>query len=729
MWLAVSGLARSDEAWLREEASFRAEVQITEPPSSPEAGVIAVIPDGGLLPRPVPAPMVYGADGTLLPCDVLWHNPAEGLAVVFQPPASGNTVTLYFRGAAMRPTPRGAESLRPGLLVFTRESTSASLDQAQNIPPTLATGSDVSMGRVPVIGQRENTLGNDENYISYYTGWIKRSKAARVYFATISDEGSELRVDGKTLASWPGIHTRRDGARGQFGEWVELSAGLHRIEYFHFEKDGDQETQAAWRIPGETPGDLPVMIPAGAFLRSGQARLVRAAFRDGRPVATVAGNTRAVSYFWFGNLPVNLFHLDATLTEGNPPDTVYTWSPDPDRRVTGRSMDWLIEGGAPRDMTLTASNAKGTSRLTVPVLSYSPPPRANVNRPADRQAFRNALLTRCQASPPDKDPCARWSPDLWATLVGVSEPYRGYDLLLEVFSRAPASVKTLAPSERQFLQDILIGAMRIPGTNEVSKWLSRFEEEENDRGAKQHWKDEQFDYTLYDRQDIPAARALAADMPARAMNPAETAMANIRMGDVERAAGNIEAATRLYSAAQDRYRETTRSQMTLQSVQGSATREGKREGRHPPGKKRAEEPAEALRATSQSWKTFAVQEAAFLATVRNLIGKGFFFEARTVLRKWELEVPLCKLSGDYPLAEADYYIAAQHYARALAGLRIYRKGVDVSSSLPEAMGLEMDCLAQMKKEADARELAKDIVKRFPNHPIGERARKVLANGL
>jgi TolA-binding protein len=99
------------------------------------------------------------------------------------------------------------------------------------------------------------------------------------------------------------------------------------------------------------------------------------------------------------------------------------------------------------------------------------------------------------------------------------------------------------------------------------------------------------------------------------------------------------------------------------------------------------------------------------------------------LRKWELEVPLCKLSGDYPLAEADYYIAAQHYARALAGLRIYRKGVDVSSSLPEAMGLEMDCLAQMKKEADARELAKDIVKRFPNHPIGERARKVLANGL
>jgi TolA-binding protein len=60
---------------------------------------------------------------------------------------------------------------------------------------------------------------------------------------------------------------------------------------------------------------------------------------------------------------------------------------------------------------------------------------------------------------------------------------------------------------------------------------------------------------------------------------------------------------------------------------------------------------------------------------------------------------------------------------------VYRKGVDVSSSLPEAMELELDCLCRLKQEAEARELASDIRKRFPNHPVAERARQVLEYGI
>ncbi len=723
-WLATGGAALAENVWLDNKASLRVDVEVTEAPTSPEAGIIAMIPDGGLLPKPVPEPVVYGADGKLLPSEVLWHNPNEGLAVVFQPPTGGNTVSLYFKGVAA--AARGTGALRPSLLVYTRELTSASLELAQIIPNRLTGITDTRVTQVAVIGQRGNPMGKDDNYLSYYTGWIKRAKAARVYFATISDEGSELRIDGKSVASWPGLHTRKDGAKGQFGGWVELSAGLHRIEYFHFEKEGDQETQAAWRIPGETSGDLPVMIPATAFIRSGKASLVRAAFRDGRPVAAIAGNTRAVNYFWFGTLPANLFRLEAVLTADNPPDTVYTWSPDPERRRTGPTLDWIFEGPEPRPLTLTASNAKGASLVTVPVLSFTPPPKASVGQPSDRQAFRNSLLNMCRAIPAGKDPCARWSPDLWATLVGVSEPYRGYDLLLEIVSRESGSLKALTPADRSLLQDILIGTMRIINTNDVSKWLGRFEETDPDREGKRRWKDERFDFVLYDLQDIPAARPLAAEFQSRAMNPAETAMANVRMGDVERAAGNIEAATRLYSSAQDRYREATRTQTMMRNVQTAATPRGLR---RPGDKSQPEEPEEALRVTTQNWKTFAVQEAAYLATTRNLIKKGYLFEARSVLRKWELEVPLCKLSGDYPLAEAEYFIAAQHYTRALAGLRIYRKGVDVSASLPEAMGLEMDCLTRLNRVAAAKELAKDIAKRFPNHPIGERARQVLEYGI
>jgi hypothetical protein len=319
---------------------------------------------------------------------------------------------------------------------------------------------------------------------------------------------------------------------------------------------------------------------------------------------------------------------------------------------------------------------------------------------------------------------------LWATLVAVSDPYRGYDLLLEIFSRSPSMAKALKPGDRQFLADVLLGVMRIANAKDVPAWGKRLLDAEADPDVKLRIRHELFDYTLYDAGDVAAARAQAADMQANALTPEDGVRAQIRMGDVERAAGNMEEATRLYSTAQDRYRDAASSSMAMKTTRmaGRPRPKDRVETADTDRNRRANRPV-VLRATSQSWKTFAVQEAAFLATARNLIRKGYLVEARNVLGKWELEVPLCKVSGEYPLAEAEYYMAVQHYARAAAGLRLYRKGVDVSSSLPEAMELELDCLSRLKKEAEAKELATDIRKRFPNHPVAERARQVLEYGM
>ncbi|MEI7437625.1 MAG: hypothetical protein WCL16_12550, partial [bacterium] len=481
---------------------------------------------------------------------------------------------------------------------------------------------------------------------------------------------------------------------------------------------------------GETQGDLPVMIPPGAFLRSGQAIIKSAKFRDGRPVIAAGGYTQAVSYFWFLNVPVNLYHFDAELAACNPSNTVYAWNFGHEQIRRTPSLDWLIEGAAHHVISLTASNALGATRITVPVFAFGTQAKASINNLFERQAFRNALLTMCRAVPADKDPCALWSADLWATLVGVSEPYRGYDILREVFSRSTTIRKALAAPERQFLQDILIGCTRIMAPTNVPVWINRFVEENNDRAAKQHLEMERFDFTLYDIQDIQTARAQALEMQKRALTTDDTLLAQIRMGDVERASGNIEGAARIYSAAQDQYRNITRSGMTIQKLQSSAAAPGKpRDNKRLAEEAHADKPAVTLRATAQSWKTFAVQEAAFLATARNLIQKGYLFEARDILQKWELEVPLCKLNGEFPIAEAEYYIAAQHYVRAIAGLRIYRKSVDISGSLPEAMGLEMTCLIQLRRKQEAAELARDILKRIANHPVAEKARSVLEYGI
>ena len=85
----VCGAARGADMWQVEQAPLRFDVIVYSDPSEPSAGVIATLPDGGLLPRPVPVPSVYTPDGQSLECRVLWHNPAVGLALVFQPPPGG----------------------------------------------------------------------------------------------------------------------------------------------------------------------------------------------------------------------------------------------------------------------------------------------------------------------------------------------------------------------------------------------------------------------------------------------------------------------------------------------------------------------------------------------------------------------------------------------------------------------------------------------------------------
>ena len=90
-----------------------------------------------------------------------------------------------------------------------------------------------------------------------------------------------------------------------------------------------------------------------------------------------------------------------------------------------------------------------------------------------------------------------------------------------------------------------------------------------------------------------------------------------------------------------------------------------------------------------------------------------------------MELPLSKLTGDYPLAESKFYMTVGDYRRALRILKAYRSGVDISSYLPEAMTLELECLNNLDQKKELTELAREMIKRFPSHPAAERAKDYL----
>jgi tetratricopeptide (TPR) repeat protein len=108
-----------------------------------------------------------------------------------------------------------------------------------------------------------NPFGSSDYYISIYRGWLQIPKAGKYQFCTISNEASFSFLDGKELVHWPGRHTVERGIHGEKNASVELTAGLHYIEYYHEEVTLEQMAFLGWR-PSADPGPFSA-IPESVY--------------------------------------------------------------------------------------------------------------------------------------------------------------------------------------------------------------------------------------------------------------------------------------------------------------------------------------------------------------------------------------------------------------------------------------------------------------------------------
>jgi tetratricopeptide (TPR) repeat protein len=117
-----------------------------------------------------------------------------------------------------------------------------------------------------------NPFGSSDYYISIYRGWMNIPKAGKYKFCTISNEASFSFLDGKELIHWPGHHTTERGARGEKNATVELTAGLHYVEYYHEEVVLEQMAFLGWRPSADEGPFAP--IPESIFTTPHEAAIV-----------------------------------------------------------------------------------------------------------------------------------------------------------------------------------------------------------------------------------------------------------------------------------------------------------------------------------------------------------------------------------------------------------------------------------------------------------------------
>jgi len=727
----AAGFARSEDAaaWAVPGATLRVDVRVDSLPEHKELGVFVKIPDGGMLPGKFPIPDVRDDNGKPVEYVIVGHNPHDALGVLFAQPDAGSTVHIYITGSATAPT-KSSTRLFPSVIYYVKNG-NAGLDEAKRMAHEYPPAKGASFGTWMCIGSMVNPYGPDDDFSSWFVGAIFLKKRENIYFATVSDEGSEFWIDGKMIVSWPGIHTRDGGAKGQHGASVDLAEGLHRIDYYHFEEHGKQEAQLTWRRKGVTDGPVPELV--NDFAKSGSGSIAGIVFKDGRVGAGIRGTSEPNGYFWTGEQPLTLFTLAYTGVSANDKVAV-TWEFGKNKRINEPIIEWLVSGDHDQmayPVTLAVSNAAGVARTSARLFCPWTPTELSLDKQGDRLNVRKALYNMLRAVPPPANPCADWMPDYWNILVELLEPYRAGPILYEIFTRGFETLQKIPADQRWALEDRFIETIRLQRNDKVLlDWITKLEANEKNSARKFRWKDERVCAYLFDVNDPASAKREVAFLKEMAIAPDQTQVAALRQGDVERALGNVDAATKFYKDAQERYRSRNKVGMAGGRLTYVGARKSKKlEGTNAVDKAAARKPKlQSLSSLAKvdDWKIYTVHDASMFATITTFLAQDAVPEAFQKLSDWENESPQSKLSGEFPLAEAKVYIHVEDYRRAINTLSTFRKGVTMSAQLADAMKLEIDCLQKINDKRRIKEVAEDFLKRFPGHPYEAEMKGVLA---
>ncbi len=205
--------------------------------------------------------LITTADGRPVGCQVLWSAPGKPIEVLFD--GTVGAAGVAYVGAGL-PKPPAWEP-DAGLVMESRQRIDAPIATGEQIR-ALWNNATVVQGRCAVtqIFHGINPLGPSYEFVAKYHGSFVSAAPGSYQFATVSDDGSVLFIDGKRVVEWPGFHGTDEGRGGQFQAAVSLNRGRHTIAYWVVQGTGGFCAEVAWKTPGQK--DFAVM-PAEAFGR------------------------------------------------------------------------------------------------------------------------------------------------------------------------------------------------------------------------------------------------------------------------------------------------------------------------------------------------------------------------------------------------------------------------------------------------------------------------------
>ncbi len=214
-------------------------------------------------------PQVTDPDGNPMP--VFWESLDHGAGwrLVVRP---GTVSVLTVRAAPpdVQDARPDAHGLPHGLLLTVAPNRSAPLMTVDAFEQRFAGLPDRKQTHVRNIDQVENPLGDNLHFLSVYQGPLLAPVDGDYVFATNSDDGSFVRINGTVVAAWPGNHNMEVENRPAANRWehrgtLSLQRGVHWVEYLHQQGGGTTLARLGWQPPPpEAPG-FPLIGDPGAM--------------------------------------------------------------------------------------------------------------------------------------------------------------------------------------------------------------------------------------------------------------------------------------------------------------------------------------------------------------------------------------------------------------------------------------------------------------------------------
>ena len=320
--LLTALLSIQASGWSVPAAPLQFSFRLSSPPSHPEAGYLAQIPDGGILPSPNTRTHVVAEDGSTVESYTLYKGPDTGLWIVFADPGKGQNVDIYV-GPSNGPNKWNPETgLRPGPLLVTDHG-SANLSTARKYAGMGKVGNRVHVQQKAGIKQAPLSVGGDDSgrprpTSFYLSAYVDTTDPGKTWMAPFFNEGqNELLIDGSSIT--PAKRSDKWGGKGQH---LDLDKGLHRVEIFsasvgsgsYQQKKFTGHTYLTWKTPRMPASELGGIAKAGEphagtpswaarvikeheIVQSGKTYLTKVTSRVGRPVAVI--NMEPKQNFWY----------------------------------------------------------------------------------------------------------------------------------------------------------------------------------------------------------------------------------------------------------------------------------------------------------------------------------------------------------------------------------------------------------------------------------------------